>query len=217
MPIITVDPKEPDGKLLREAAAIIMQGGIAVYPTETVYGIGVRCDDEAALHRLFDLKGRERGKPVLLLLTRTDDLHRIGSSVPPEALLLAERFWPGPLTMVVPAAPDLSRLVTGGSGSVGCRVSSHPVAAGLVLACGVPVTSTSANLSGGASPASLGAIPGDILSRADIVIDAGPSAGGLPSTVYDVSRKPFRLVRRGVIPEADITGALEAGWHGRSE
>ena len=211
MTTIFIDPNNPDEQALRETARIIMQGGIAIYPTETVYGIGVRYDDEHALQRLFDLKGRADNKPVLLLLPCAADLHRISSDVPPEALLLAQRFWPGPLTLVVPAAPDLSALVTGNGTTVGCRVSSNPVAAGLTLACGLPITSTSANLSGGPNPAAVSDISPDVLARADVVIDAGPTPGSIPSTVYDLSHKPFRCVRPGVIPEADISAALKDG------
>jgi L-threonylcarbamoyladenylate synthase len=211
MPVITIDPITPDAQALQQAARTIMHGGIAIYPTETVYGIGVRYDDEQALRRLFDLKGRADRKPVLLLLPCAEDLQRISSRVPPEALLLAERFWPGPLTLVVTARPDIPALVTGGGNSVGCRFSSHPVAAALTLACGMPITSTSANLSGGPNPSSIADIPSDVISRADIILDAGPTSGILPSTVYDVSQHPFRLVRPGVIAEADITNALADG------
>jgi L-threonylcarbamoyladenylate synthase len=208
MTVITIDPNNPDEQALHVAARIIMQGGIAVYPTETVYGIGVRFDDQQALQRLFKLKNRNQNKPVLLLLSRADDLVRISSQIPPEAQILTERFWPGPLTLVVPAAENLSELVTAGGSTIGCRVSSSASAAGLVLACGTPITSTSANLSGGPNPTSISEISADILEQADIVIDAGPSPGSVPSTVYDISQKPFRLVRAGVIPETDITDAL---------
>ena len=209
MMLITINPNNPDVKALQEAARIIMQGGIVVYPTETVYGIGVRFDDQQALQRLFELKNRDQNKPVLLLLSKADDLARISSSVPPEARILTERFWPGPLTLVVPAAPELSALVTGGGPTIGCRVSSNASAAALVLACGMPITSTSANLSGGANPTSISDIPDDVIDRADVVIDAGPTPGNTASTVYDISQKPFRCIRPGVIPEADITAALE--------
>jgi L-threonylcarbamoyladenylate synthase len=211
MTTICIDPNNPDEHALSEAARIIMQGGIVIYPTETVYGIGVRYDNEQALTRLFDLKGRDSHKPVLLLLPRSDDLQRISSHVPPEARLLAERFWPGPLTLVVPAAPDLSALVTGHGTTVGCRVSSNASAARLVLACGISITSTSANLSGGPNPSSVGEITPDVIARADVVLDAGPTPGSMTSTVYDISHKPFRCVRQGVIPEADITAALAGG------
>jgi len=208
MTVITIDQNNPDKQALHVAARSIMQGGIVVYPTETVYGIGVRFDDQQALQRLFELKNRDQHKPVLLLLSRADDLVRISSHVPPEAQILTERFWPGPLTLVVPAAENLSELVTAGGSTIGCRMSSNASAAGLVLACGLPITSTSANLSGGLNPTSISEISADILEQVDIVIDAGPSPGSVPSTVYDISQKPFRLVRAGVIPEADITDAL---------
>ena len=174
-----------------------------------MYGIGVRFDDQQALQRLFELKNRGQHKPVLLLLPRFNDLQSISNHVPPEAQVLTEHFWPGPLTLIVPAAPGLSALITGGGSTIGCRVSSSAVAARLVLACGIPVTSTSANLSGGANPTSISDISADVLERADIIIDAGPSPGSVPSTVYDISHTPFRCVRQGVIPEADITTALE--------
>jgi len=209
MTVITIDPNNPDEQALHVAARIIMQGGIAVYPTETVYGIGVRFDDQQALQRLFEIKNRDQHKAVLLLLSRVDDLVRISSQVPPEARILTERFWPGPLTLVIPAAADLSDLVTGGGQTVGCRVSSSTAAANLMSACGLPITSTSANLSGGPNPTSISEISANILEQADIVIDAGPSPGSVPSTIYDISQKPFRLVRTGVISEADITAALE--------
>jgi L-threonylcarbamoyladenylate synthase len=208
MTVITIDPNNPDEQALHVAARIIMQGGIAVYPTETVYGIGVRFDDKQALQRLFELKNRDQNKPLLLLLPQAGDLQRISIHVPPEAQILTERFWPGPLTLDVPAAENLSELVTAGGSTIGCRVSSSASAAGLVLACGIPITSTSANLSGGANPTSISEISADILEQVDIVIDAGPSPGSTPSTVYDISQKPFRCVRPGVIPEADITAVL---------
>ena len=209
MTFITIDTNNPEEKALQEAARIIMRGGIAVYPTETIYGIGVRFDDQQALQRLFELKNRDQNKPVLLLLSSADDLALISNRVPPEARILTERFWPGPLTLVVPAAPDLSVLVTGAGPSIGCRVSSNASAAALVPACGMPITSTSANLSGGANPTSISDIPDDVIARADVVIDAGPTPGSTASTVYDISQKPFRCIRPGVIPEADITAVLE--------
>jgi len=208
MTVITIDPNNPDKQALQKAVHVIMQGGIAIYPTETVYGIGVRFDDPQALQRLFKLKNRHQNKPVLLLLPRADDLQLICSRMPAETQILTERFWPGPLTLVVPAAGDLSELVTAGGSTIGCRVSSSTIAARLVLACAVPITSTSANLSGGSNPTSISEISADILEQADVVIDAGPSPGSVPSTVYDISQKPFRCVRPGVIPEADITNAL---------
>jgi L-threonylcarbamoyladenylate synthase len=208
MTVITIDPNNPDEQALQEAAHIIMQGGIAIYPTETVYGIGARFDDPQTLQRMFEIKNRDQHKPVLLLLPRFNDLQSISNQVPPEAQILAEHFWPGPLTLIVPAAPGLSELITAGGNTVGCRVSSSAVAARLVLACGIPITSTSANLSGGSNPTSITDISADVLERADIVIDAGPTPGSTASTVYDISQKPFRCVRPGVIPEANITAIL---------
>ena len=197
---LTINPQSPDEAALREAAHIIKNGGIAVYPTETFYGLGVLFNNEQALERLFAAKGRRETKPVLLLIENSRALDRLTPEIIPEALALAERWWPGPLTLLFKALPHLSPYLTGDEGKIGCRISSDPIARRLVELAGAPITSTSANLAGGPSAARIADIPGELLDRVDVILDAGATPGGLASTVLDVSALPFTVVREGALP-----------------
>lgn len=197
---LTIHPQCPDEAALREAAHIIKNGGIAVYPTETFYGLGVLFNNEQALERLFSAKGRREAKPVLLLIENSRALNVLTPEIVPAARALAERWWPGPLTLLFKALPHLSPYLTGGEGKIGCRISGDPVARRLVELAGAPITSTSANLAGGPSAACIADIPGELLDRVDIILDAGATPGGRASTVLDVSALPFTVAREGALP-----------------
>jgi L-threonylcarbamoyladenylate synthase len=201
---LRINPLSPDEAALREAAHVIKNGGIAVYPTETVYGLAAAYDTASALERLFAAKGRQETKPVLLLIESSRQLAGLAGKIQPQALQLAEKWWPGPLTMLFKARPCLSPYLTGDEGKVACRVSSSAVAQRLVELVGCPITSTSANLAGGASATRIADIPRELLERVDVVIDAGSTPGGLPSTLLDVSILPFIIVREGAIPSEKI-------------
>jgi L-threonylcarbamoyladenylate synthase len=202
--IYRIDPSYPDAAILKHAAGIVKQGGLIIYPTETFYGIGVIISDEIALQRLFAVKGREHGKPVLLLIQDIAAIAELSPSVSAPAQTLAQKFWPGPLMLLFTAAPRLSHFLTGDEGKIGCRISSNPVAHSLLKFTGEPITSTSANQSGGKSPACINEISPGLLDAVDIVLDAGSTPGGLPSTVIDVSEVPFRVVREGVLSSQDV-------------
>jgi L-threonylcarbamoyladenylate synthase len=198
--IFTMSPQAPDDAALHEAARIIRGGGIVVYPTETFYGLGVLFNNEKALERLFAAKGRRETKPVLLLIENSRALDQLSPDMIPEARALAERWWPGPLTMLFKALPHLSPYLTGDEGKIGCRISGDPIARRLVELAGAPITSTSANLAGGPSAACIADIPGELLEQADVIIDAGATPGGRASTVLDVSALPFTVAREGALP-----------------
>jgi len=200
---ITIDPRNPDDTLLREAAAIVKKGGVIIYPTETVYGIGALYSDEVALRRVFAIKQRDFSKPVLLLMHDLDDLTILTKDRSEKALILARQYWPGPLTLLFHAADNLSPLITGINKKIGCRLSSHPVAQGILRHVGEPITSTSANLSGSRNTLNINSLPDFIHNSVDIVIDCGAMSGGLPSTILDTTVEPFALVREGAIP-ADV-------------
>jgi len=201
---LTINPQSPDAAALREAADIIKNGGIAVYPTETVYGIAAVYDNETNLERLFAAKGRKETNPVLLLIESRQQLAGIAAEIQPEAQALIDTWWPGPLTMLFKARRSLSPYLTGDEGKVACRVSSNAVAQRLVQLVGSPITSTSANLAGEASATRIADIPGQLLERVDVVIDAGATPGGLASTLLDVSVLPFKVVREGAIPSEKL-------------
>jgi len=208
--ILSINPDEPDTALLQQAVQCLRDGGIVLYPTETFYGLGVHYANDSALSRLFHIKGRDAAKPVLLLIPDTAWIHRLAAAVPEAALILAGHFWPGPLTLVLRAAPHISRFITGDGKTVGMRISSNPVAHRLLTLFGDCITSTSANRAGERSPSAIQHIPRQLLNAIDLVIDAGETPGGSPSTVLDLSIMPFNIVREGAVPLAAIQACLSS-------
>jgi len=192
---------------VERAVAALKRGGVVVYPTETLYGLGVDATDEYALQKLVALKGREAGKPISVLVSDEEMLGRVAASVSPVARRLMRRFWPGPLTLALPAQPGVSPLLTGDGATVGVRCSSHPLAAALVAGLGRPVTTPSANPAGKTPPVSLVQARAYFGASVDVYIDGGVLSGGDGSTVVDSAGEP-RILRQGAISAADIAAAL---------
>jgi L-threonylcarbamoyladenylate synthase len=192
---------------IAEAAALLRGGGIVAYPTETFYGLGALASHHGALERLAAAKLRPEGKPLPLLAGDLAQVERVASLAAPLARHLAGRFWPGPLTLVLPAAPDLDPLVTAGDDTVAIRIPGSEVARALALAAGGALVSTSANLSGEPPPAEAGALAEALRSRLDGVLDGGPTPGGLPSTIVAVSGNTLRCVREGAVPWSEVEAA----------
>lgn len=188
----------PDGDRLAEAARVLRRGGVVAYPTETFYGLGALATDAAAVARLLVAKGRPDGKPLPLLAADLAQVEAV-AALPPLARRLAAAFWPGPLTLVVPARPGLHPAVTGGGATVGIRVTSSPVAAALALAAGGALVATSANLAGAPPAITAQALDPALRARLDLVLDAGPAPGGLPSTVVAVDGERLSLLRAGAV------------------
>ncbi len=191
---------------MREAAAVLRRGGVVAYPTETFYGLGALARDAGAVARLVRAKGRQDGKPLPLVaadLSAAREVAVLGD----RAARLAARFWPGPLTLVVTAQPGLPEAITAGTGTVGVRVPGSDVARALALAAGGAIVSTSANPSGAPPPACADEIAPDLRDRIDLVLDAGPAPGGLPSTIVAVDEGDLRLLRAGALPFEDVVSA----------
>jgi L-threonylcarbamoyladenylate synthase len=184
---------------VEEAVKVLRHSGVVAFPTETYYGLAVDPTDALALARLFALKQRPESNPLLLLIDQLDQLMEVVSEIPKEYRRLIEMFWPGPLTLIFPARPELSPLVTGGTGTVGVRISPHPVARELVRRVGRPVTATSANLSGRAPAASVAEVIAQFGEKIDWTIDGGPASGGLCSTVCTLERGKLVVLRRGQV------------------
>jgi L-threonylcarbamoyladenylate synthase len=206
---VTLNPDFPDEFSVREIVRCLRAGGIIIYPTETFYGIGALFTIENTLKRLFSIKQRDAGKPLLLLIPDVAFIKNISSAVPPVLEKLAGIFWPGPLTLLVAAQPHLSSLVTGQNRTVGIRVSSNPIVQALLALLQDGITSTSANISGDVSPSSIDEIPTALLNTVDIVIDGGKTPGGSPSTVFDIASTPYKTVREGAISTRQIMKVLE--------
>ena len=187
------------------AAGVLRQGGVVAFPTETYYGLAVDPFNPAALARLFAVKQRPPEKPVLVLIQDRQQLSRLVSEVPPPFLPLMERFWPGPLTLVFPARPELPALLTGATATVGVRISPHPAAHCLLDAFRGPVTATSANLSGHTAATTAREIARQFGTAVDCILDGGPTPGGKGSTLVGCQGEQLVLLRDGVIPFAEIT------------
>jgi L-threonylcarbamoyladenylate synthase len=183
---------------IEAAAAVLRRGGLVAYPTETFYGLGALARDAAAVARLAAAKGRPDGKPLPLLAADRAAVEEV-AVLSPRAARIADRLWPGALTLVLPARAGLPPEVTAGTGTVGIRVPGSEVARALARAAGGPIVSTSANPSGEPPPADAAALSPALRARLDAVLDAGPAPGGLPSTIVAVNEEELRLVRIGVI------------------
>jgi len=192
---------------IEAAAAVLRRGGIVVYPTETLYALGARADDAAALRRLARAKLRPEGKPLPLLAGDRDQVLRV-ARLEGGALRAADRFWPGPLTLVLPAAPELDAAVTAGSGTVGIRIPGSAVARALALRAGFALVSTSANPAGGPPPARVADLHPHLLAQVDHVLDGGPAPGGPASTVVRIEGSIVHVLREGAIPSAAVEAAL---------
>jgi len=191
------------------AAAALRHGALVVYPTETFYGLGALASIPEALVRLAAAKLRPDGKPLPLVAADADMAFALWHEVLPAARRLAEAFWPGPLTLVAAAAPGLSSELAPG-GSVGVRVPGLAVARELSRLAGGALVSTSANLAGGGSPAAAADLAPALLARIDLVLDGGPTPGGLPTTVVEVRPSGPRLLRAGAVPWSEVEGALRS-------
>ncbi len=192
--------------LLAAAVAALRAGELVIYPTETFYGIAADPASSRAMARIFALKGRAPDQPIALIAADPAAAFALADEVPPLARRLATAFWPGPLTLVLPARRGLHEAVVGPDG-VGVRVSSHPIARDLAAAFGRPITATSANLSGQppiTQPADLRAVFGGKLK---VILEDGMLAGGAPSTVVAVTRTGYRTIRRGAGAECAIAAA----------
>ncbi|THJ24731.1 MAG: threonylcarbamoyl-AMP synthase [Nitrospira sp. CG24E] len=189
---------------------LLKESGLIALPTESFYGLAVVPSDKQALARLWEVKGRSEGKPILLLIGERSQLEPLVRSIPYAATLLMNAFWPGPLTIVFPAAQGLPDAVTAGTGSVGIRLSAWQPLVNLLRLVG-PVTGTSANREGMAPPRTAEEVQRNLGDRLDLIIDAGPTPGGQPSTVIDV-RGPIRIVRAGSVDRGAI--AMQLAAHG---
>jgi len=206
-----------DDQSILLAAQWLRQGRLVAFPTETVYGLGASCTDEDAIARLYALKGRPGDNPLIAHVRVPEDLHRVARPSPEQADRIAElvaRFWPGPLTLVLPRGEGVSPSATGGRDTVAVRCPAHPVARALLGAFGAPIAAPSANRSGHVSPTSAAHVLVDFAAEGEVlVVDGGPSRVGVESTVLDLVSDPPRILRPGsVLAEqlAESIGEVDA-------
>jgi L-threonylcarbamoyladenylate synthase len=193
---------------LHRTVETVLKGGIAAFPTETFYGLGVRYDDTGALARLYELKRRPRSKAMPLIIGTPDELDVIVSSFTGIEETIMSALWPGPLTLLMPSRPGLSEFITGGTGRVAVRVPGNSFALDLARSVAIPITATSANISGMAPARQANAVFRSFGEELDIIVDGGETPGGLPSTIVEVAGGTVRIVRRGVVTDDAIRAAL---------
>jgi L-threonylcarbamoyladenylate synthase len=186
-------------EVLKKAVAVIKDDGIVAFPTETFYGLGVKFDNEASLRKLYELKKRHKEKPMPLIIGGRTLLSMIAVSVNETAESLMDKFWPGPLTLLLNAKKDLSSYLTAGTDRVAVRIPGESFALHLAREAGFPITATSANPSGMPPAEDADSVIRYFGGEIDMVIDGGRTPGGLPSTIADVTEKKIKIVREGAI------------------
>lgn len=197
-----------DAASIEHAVHILRGGGLVAFPTETVYGLGANAIDANAVAKIFAAKGRPARNPIIVHVANVEDAKKLTTAWPETANRLAERFWPGPLTLVLPKQPSIPEIVTAGGATVAVRVPAHPAALALLRACGLPLAAPSANRSTEISPTLAEHVARALGERVELILDGGPTSGGLESTVLDVTCTPPRLLRPGLITQASIEAII---------
>ena len=197
--VIIVDADQPEPAVIKRAAKLLRDGEIVVFPTETVYGLGADAFQPTALERIFVAKGRPFSDPLIVHIADEHELELLTTTIPTEAKRLAQEFWPGPLTLILPKGPQVPHLVTAGLETIAIRMPRHPVALALISALGSPIAAPSANRFMHISPTTAHHVFTDLSGRVPLILDAGPCEIGVESTVLDLCSNEPRILRPGGI------------------
>ena len=195
--IVKIDPNNIDMNIIKEAAKIINAGGIVAFPTETVYGIGADALNEKAVSKIFKAKGRPQDNPLIVHIAEKNQLKMLVKEVPDEAEQIAQKYWPGPLTIIFNKKEIIPNKITAGLKTVGIRFPKNNIALLLIKESGKPIAAPSANLSGKPSTTDASHVIEDLMGKVDMIIDGGSSKIGVESTVVDVISKPPMILRPG--------------------
>jgi L-threonylcarbamoyladenylate synthase len=203
-----VDPGAPDAGVIAEAVHVLRAGGLVVFPTRCLYGLAADAANVRALDYLYRVKHRLPDKPVPVLVSAGAMLSKVAQDIPAPARRLLDTVWPGRLTVVLWAQPGVPDLLTAGTGNIGVRIPAHPVARALLEAFGRPITATSANISDHPGCSDLKDLNPLLRHGVDLILDAGPLAGGAGSTVLDLTVYPFKVLREGAVPFDELAAVL---------
>jgi L-threonylcarbamoyladenylate synthase len=203
-----VEASCPDPEIIRQAGLILRRGGLVAFPTETVYGLGANALDGLAVESIFTAKGRPQDNPLIVHVAGPEPVYEYTSVVSPKARLLMEKFWPGPLTLILPGNGIIPENVSGGLPDLAFRMPDHAVALALISQAGVPVAAPSANLSGRPSPTVAGHVLADLDGRVDVILDGGPAGMGVESTVLDMTGEVPLILRPGGITRGRLRAVL---------
>lgn len=212
--VVPVTPEAPEPDVIERAARVLRQGGLVAFPTETVYGLGADALNPQAVLRIFAIKGRPPDNPLIVHIAQKEHLLEVARAIPESAWILADAFWPGPLTLVLPRHEQVPRETTGGLETVAVRMPDSRIALALIRAVGRPIAAPSANLSGRPSPTAAEHVYEDLQGRIELILDGGPTRIGVESTVLDLTTSPPKILRPGgVSPEQlrPILGEVHLG------
>jgi len=202
--VLTVIDKESEEKIVAQAVKILVDGGIIAYPTETFYGLGADAANEKSIEKIFFVKGRDFKNPISLIIGKPDDIYPLVQDIPESAKKLMYAFWPGALTIVFSASNKVSPMLTAGTGKIGLRISSHPIANAIAQKLKKPLTATSANLSGASECSLASEVAEQIGNKINAILDWGKTRGGKASTIIDVTCDPPVILREGAISRQAI-------------
>lgn len=206
--ISRIDARFPDPAVIEAAAGCIRSGGLVIFPTRSLYGLGADALNPDAVDRVFAAKNRPAKNPVSILISSRDLLENFVAEIPDAARRVMDQFWPGGITLVFRAAPGLPKNLAANTGTIGIRLPAHPAAAALVRAAGTPVTATSANISNAPGARRVSEISDPVARAAGMILDAGPLAAGSGSTILDVTCDPPVILRQGAVSEARLQDLL---------
>lgn len=206
--IFKIHDIDKDSDQLAAAAEMLREGKLVVIPTETVYGLAANALDPNASKAIYAAKGRPSDNPLIVHIAETEDARRLAAALPDKFFELAERFWPGPMTLVLPKSDAVPLETTGGISTVAIRMPSHPVARELIRRCGLPLAAPSANLSGSPSPTCAEHCIDDLFGRVDAIVDAGDCEVGVESTVVTLCESPPKILRPGAVTLAQLREIL---------
>ncbi|HPO05729.1 MAG TPA: L-threonylcarbamoyladenylate synthase [Candidatus Gracilibacteria bacterium] len=202
--ILKINPVSPEINQLEIAADILQKGGLVAFPTETVYGLGANALNEKAVAQIFLAKGRPQDNPLIVHIADKNDLYQLSSNVSDKALLLVDKFWPGPLTLILKKTEIVPDIITAGLDCVAIRMPSHPIALALIKEAKIPLAAPSANLSGKPSPTDAQHVIDDLYHKIDLIIDGGEVEIGIESTVLDLTTDIPQILRPGKITKQDL-------------
>ncbi|MDY0266391.1 MAG: L-threonylcarbamoyladenylate synthase [Methanimicrococcus sp.] len=202
MPTVVFPLKDIEEAVFK-ASSFLKDGKSAAFPTETVYGLGAMISNESAVLKIYEIKGRAPEKPLSVLISSAKDMEEIATDIPSAAFLLAERFWPGPMTLILKKKAGISNRITAGKDTVGLRVPAHPFALKLVQTVG-PLACPSANLSNSKEPKSAADVLNELSGKIDLLIDGGETQFQKPSTIIDLTKEPPQILRVGGLDVSEI-------------
>jgi L-threonylcarbamoyladenylate synthase len=207
--VLKIDPRKPDELIIARAVEILSEGGVIAYPTETFYGLGADGENEEAIKKIFLIKKRDRTNPIPVIIGDESRLKHLVADIPGNAHALMKNFWPGPLTLVFRTSQNVSPLLTAGTGKIGIRISSHPIATLLAKGLSRALTATSANISDAEECTTAEEVLHHLGKRIAAVIDGGKTPGGTGSTILDITETPPVILRKGAVSVSKIKNTLK--------